>query len=81
MRHLLVVAASEPYGMLVAVARQIVPADGVLAGVSEALPGCGAQKLQEGQLYHRHWVSIDVHVGELQHLRESGVRNTQDNLR
>lgn len=81
MRHLLVVAGPEPYGMLVAVARQIVPADGVLTGVGEGLPGCGAQKLQESQLDHRHWVSIDVNIGELQHWRESGVRNTQLNLR
>lgn len=81
MRHLLIVAAQEPHGMLVAVACQIVPADGVLASVDEGLPGCGAQKLQEGQLDHRHWISINVNVGELRRWRESGVRNTQLNQR
>lgn len=65
MRHLLVVAAAEPHGMLMTVARHIVPADGVLAAVGEGLRSCGTEELQEGQLDHGHWVSISVNVSEL----------------
>lgn len=66
MRHLLVVAAAEPYGMLMAVAPHVVPADGVLAAICEGLRSCGTEELQEGQLDHRHWISISVNIGELQ---------------
>lgn len=48
-----------------AVARHVVPADGVLAAIGEALRSCGTEELQEGQLNHRNWISISVNIGEL----------------
>lgn len=67
MRHLLVVAGAESQGVSVPVAaRGVVPAGRVLADVGEALPGCGAQKLQEGQLDHRDRDAIGIYIGELQ---------------
>ena len=44
----------------------IQPGGRVLAGVCEALAGCGTQQLQEGQLYHTHRGSVSIHVGELE---------------
>ncbi len=65
MRHLLVVAAAEPYSMLMAVAHHVVPADRVLAAIGEGLRSCGTEELQEGQLDHRNWIPISVNIGEL----------------
>lgn len=66
MRHLLIVVAAEPYGMLMAVARHVVPANRVLAAIGQVLRSCGTEELQEGQLDHRNWISISVNIGELQ---------------
>lgn len=76
MRHLLVVAAAEPYSMLMAVARHIVPANGVLATIGEGLRSCGTEELQEGQLDHRHWISISVNIGELQQWGNMGKEHS-----
>lgn len=66
MLHLLVVAGTEAQGMLVPVAGGVVPAGRVLTDVGEALSGCRAQKLQEGQLDHRDRDAVRVYIGELQ---------------
>lgn len=76
MRHLLVVAAAEPHGVSMAVARHVVPADGVLAAEGEGLRSRGTEELQEGQLDHGDWVSISVNVSELKKWEIMGKRHS-----
>lgn len=63
--HLFPVGPEEAEGAAVVACSFVQPGGRVLAGVGEALAGCGTQQLQEGHLHHVHRRPVSVHVGEL----------------
>lgn len=69
-RHLFVIGAQEPQGLLVVARSGVMPRHGLEAVVGDVLVSGGTQEPQESHLNHSDGVAVSVHVGELRESKE-----------